>query len=132
MESKPLSQVVSELEELRKKATEGEWRADWDDNGQWYIEPIGLTGHGLRGDSCDCIESANANLIANLHNAAPRLLAATKLCEELRKALAWINRCASTGAYHALAMNQSLSDIGRCSYDALAKADAVLGKKEQV
>ena len=46
------------------KHTKGPWRADWDDNGQWYIEPLGISGKGLRGDSGDCIESANARLIA--------------------------------------------------------------------
>lgn len=51
------------------KWTPGPWRADWDDNGQWYIEPLGITGHALRGDSGDCIESASAHLIA----AAPDL-----------------------------------------------------------
>lgn len=42
----------------------GPWRADWDDNGHWFIEPLGITGHGLRGDSGECIESATAHLIA--------------------------------------------------------------------
>ena len=54
--------------------TKGPWSADWDDSGQWYIEPLGLTGTKLRGDSGDCEESANARLIA----AAPELLEACK------------------------------------------------------
>jgi len=63
-------QQIAELRELKAKATPGEWRADWDDNGQWYIEPLGLTGHALRGDESDCIESATAQSIAALHNSA--------------------------------------------------------------
>lgn len=54
------------------KHTQGPWKAEWDDNGQWYIEPLGITGHALRGDSGECVESANAHLIA----AAPDLLEA--------------------------------------------------------
>jgi hypothetical protein len=49
--------------------TPGPWRADWDDSGQWYIEPLGISGTALRGDSGNCVESRNAKLIA----AAPDL-----------------------------------------------------------
>lgn len=54
--------------------TPGPWHADWDDNGQWYIEPLGITGTRLRGDSGECVESANAHLIA----ASPELLDAAR------------------------------------------------------
>lgn len=53
------------------KHTPGPWSADWDDNGQWYINVGGLSvsGNALRGDNGECVESANAQLIA----AAPDL-----------------------------------------------------------
>ena len=58
------------------KHTPGPWSADWDDNGQWYVNVGGLSvsGNALRGDSGDCVESANAHLIA----AAPDLLTVLK------------------------------------------------------
>jgi len=54
--------------------TPGPWTADWDDDGQWYVNIGGCytSGNALRGDSGECIESANARLIA----AAPDLLEA--------------------------------------------------------
>jgi hypothetical protein len=57
--------------------TPGPWNADWDDNGQWYVAIGGLSvsGNALRGDSGECVESANARLIA----AAPELLEAARL-----------------------------------------------------
>lgn len=61
-----LQWLRSEMErviELNANGTAGPLRADWDDNGFWYIEPLGLTGTALRGDDGDCIESANAKLI---------------------------------------------------------------------
>jgi len=56
------------------KHTPGPWSADWDDNGQWYVNIGGLSvsGNALRGDSGECVESANARLIS----AAPELLEA--------------------------------------------------------
>ena len=80
-------QQIDELRELKAKATPGEWRADWDDNGQWYIEPLGLTGHALRGDESDCIESATAQSIAALHNSADALLDAAERVIKLEAAL---------------------------------------------
>ena len=48
------------------KHTPGPWIADWDDGGQWYVNIGGLSvsGNALRGDSGNCVESANARLIA--------------------------------------------------------------------
>jgi hypothetical protein len=54
--------------------TPSPWRADWDDGGQWYIEPLAITGTKLRGGAGECLESANARLIA----AAPDLYEALK------------------------------------------------------
>ena len=58
--------------------TPGPWTADWDDSGQWYVNIGGLSvsGNALRGDSGNCVESANARLIA----AAPELLEAVLAC----------------------------------------------------
>jgi hypothetical protein len=60
--------------------TPGKWTADWDDNGQWYVNIGGLSvsGNALRGDSGECVERANAYLIAR----APELLKALKQCIE--------------------------------------------------
>lgn len=60
------------------KHTPGPWTAEWYDNGQWYIEPLGISGNGLRGDSGGS-ESANAHLIA----AAPDLLSDVRNCRAL-------------------------------------------------
>ncbi len=48
------------------KFTPGPWTIDWDDNGQWYVNIGGLSvsGNALQGDSGECVESANARLIA--------------------------------------------------------------------
>ena len=57
----------------------GPWRPDWDDNGRWYVEPLGVTGRKLCGDSGDCQERSTAYLIA----AAPELyLALERAAEE--------------------------------------------------
>jgi hypothetical protein len=57
--------------------TPGPWTPDWDDSGQWYVNIGGLcvSGNALRGDSGDCVESANARLIA----AAPLMYDVLKL-----------------------------------------------------
>lgn len=61
--------------EYCEKATPGPWTADWDDSGQWYVN-IGsfiISGNALRGDSGDCIESANAHLLANARTDLPAM-----------------------------------------------------------
>jgi hypothetical protein len=70
---------------METKHTPGPWHADWDDNGQWYIEPLGVTGTKLRGDSGDCVEAANARLIA----AAPELLKALEHMRDMTQS-GWI------------------------------------------
>ena len=98
-------------------------------------------------------------LILALHNAAPRLLAATKLCEELREALAQFIKTATDNYVPGYIGNADGWECGQCAAmdgsgkapttaeviheddcfqgglekvrAALAKADAVLGKKEQ-
>lgn len=60
------------------------WRADWDDNGQWYIEPLGVTGRSLQGDSGDCIERERAHMLAaapDLYRALQAVLSASGECD---------------------------------------------------
>ena|SRR6185369_7998180 len=75
-----IREKLDELEALAAAAKSGPWSADWDDNGQWYIEPLGVTGTALRGDSCDCIESATAHLIVAARNSLPRSYALSGRC----------------------------------------------------
>lgn len=68
--------------EALSKITGKRWWPDWDDNGQWYIQPLGLTGTLLRGDSGECIEAARAVAISSL----PDLLSEReKMITALRK-----------------------------------------------
>lgn len=83
------------------KHTPGPWRADWDDNGQWYVEPLGVTGSALRGDSGDCIEAANAHLIA----AAPELL------EALQALRGWLQARTSLDSGEIHSMKRSIEPV---------------------
>lgn len=100
--------------------TPGPWHADWDDNGQWYIEPLGVTGTKLRGDCEDCVEAANARLIA----AAPELL-------EVLEALA-AKACIKTPDAIVCRWCLSRTEIGQVhiheDWCSLAKAEAVIQK----
>lgn len=90
--------------------TPGPWRAEWDDSGQWYIEPLGITGTA---------EAANAHLIA----AVPEMFEALKAYSLLDDFHANCKECDGLGQPEACSECFPYADDARCKMRvAIAKA----------